>query len=277
MLRRAAIGIASLAAAVAVTLTACSGAGDGRSGPSELDRVTPAAVDPAAFTSATTVAPLGPPAASPRAAVEGFLAAEIAGDRDASFVLLAALDRAKLVTPTAWRAAHTNLPDYVSSTVRAAGSDGSVVTDVTLRPRLDPVTGVFPASATITWRPVAEDGGWRIDLSATSVEAHYPADTGAAPAALAWVRARQSCASDPAAARLLFDPDLAGALCHEAGSFQAAAPAPLSTLTNPAAVVDAYGPDASTFARVVRLSGPRTLDVVTAPLGATWVVIGVTG
>ena len=53
-------------------------------------------------------------------------------------------------------------------------------------------------------------------------------------------------------------------------------PAPLSALTNPAPVVDAYGPGASTFARVVRLSGSATLDVVTAPLGASWVVIGVT-
>ena len=135
---------------------------------------------------------------------------------------------------------------------------------------------MVPASATITWRPVAEGGGWRVDLAATTFEPHYPADAGAAPAALAWVQARQACQDDPAASRLLLDPELATALCHQPGTFVATPPAPLSALTNPAPVVDAYGPGASTFARVVRLSGPATLDVVTAPLGASWVVIGVT-
>ena len=258
-----------------MVLTACSGSGTGRSGPSELDRVVPAAVDPTAFSSATTVAPLGSPAASPRAAVEGFLGAEIAGDRNASFLLLAAADRAKLVTPAAWRAAHTNLPHYLTYAVQGASAGGAVVTDVSLEPRLDPVSGVFPASATITWRPVAEDGGWRVDLAATSVEPHYAADTGAAPAALAWVQARQACQDDPAAARLLFDPEIGRALCRRAGAFRADAPAPVSALTNPAPLVDAYGPGSQTFARVVRLSGPATLDVVTAPLGTSWVVIGV--
>ena len=70
--RRTVLGIASFGAAIAMSLAACSGgAGDGRSGPSELDRITPAAVDPAAFTSATTVAPIGPPAATAAAGRRG--------------------------------------------------------------------------------------------------------------------------------------------------------------------------------------------------------------
>ena len=47
--------------------------------------------------------PAGPAAASPQAAVEGYLTAEIAGDRMASFALLASTERAKLVDLAAWR------------------------------------------------------------------------------------------------------------------------------------------------------------------------------
>jgi hypothetical protein len=40
-------------------------------------------------------------------------------------------------------------------------------------------------------------------------------------------------------------------------------------------VLAAFGPEASIWARVVRVSGPIDLDVFTAPLGEEWVVVGV--
>ena len=60
------------------------------------------------------------------------------------------------------------------------------------------------------------------------------------------------------------------------GTFRAERTSLLAELANPAPVLASYGPDAATWARVVRLTGPATIDVVTAPLGDTWVVIGAT-
>lgn len=279
MLRRTGAGVAGVSAAIIVALSACSGTSTGNAEPSELERFTPAPASAAPFTS--TAVPGAPgaapvPAASPQAAVEGYLAAEIAGDQATSFSLLAAAQRDKLVDLAAWRAAHVNLPVFESYTLQPVTESGAVVTDVALQPRLDAITGVVPARATITWRPVAEDGGWRVDLAGATFEPHYPDDAGAAPAALAWVQARQACQADPEASRLLLDPALAAALCRQPGRFEAGMASPLSALANPTPVVDAYGPGASAFARVVRLTGPATLDVVTAPLGADWVVISVT-
>lgn len=275
MLRRTGAGVAGVSAAVIVALSACSGASTANSGPSELERFTPAPASAAPFTStAPGAAPV--PAASPQAAVEAYLAAEIEGDQATSFGLLAAAQRDKLVDLAAWRAAHVNLPVFESFTVRPVTESSMVVTDVALQPRLDPITGVVPARATITWRPVAEDGGWRVDLARTTFDPQYPDDAGAAPAALAWVQARQACQPDPEASRLLLDPSLATALCRQPGTFAAGEAGPLSALTNATPVVAAYGPGATDFARVVRLTGPATLDVVTAPRGADWVVIGVT-
>jgi hypothetical protein len=214
-------------------------------------------------------------AATPRAAVEAYLTAEVAGDYDTSFGLLARSDRDRIVTPEAWRATKSRTPRITGFTVESSTTaEGTVVTDVALEPNVDPILGVVPGSARITWTPVAEDGGWRVPIEGSSFEARYPDDGGAAPSALAWVGERQACT--PSADRLVFEPELPQALCGVSGSFRAERTSPLAELANPAPVLASYGPDAATWARVVRLTGPTTIDVVTAPLGDSWVVIGAT-
>ena len=42
-----------------------------------------------------------------------------------------------------------------------------------------------------------------------------------------------------------------------------------------AVVTNAFGPAAAQWARVVSLDGPLPLDVVTAPMGDRWLVVGV--
>ncbi len=267
--------LAVLSASVAA-LAACSGGGGRNAGPSPLETLTPPATAAAPLQSAVA-AEVGPPAASPQAAVEGYLGAEIAGDAAGSFQLLAAEARTKVVDVNGWRAARTRLPRFTSYTVEPGGADGTVVTEVRLEPMVDPIVGVIPARATVTWRPVAEDGGWRVGLTGSTIEPRFPADDTADDVALTWVSQRQACTPDPAAATLLLQPNLASALCGQPGMYSAKAPAPLSSLPNPGAVIDAYGPDASSWARVVRLDGPAPLDVITAPLGDQWVVIGIAG
>ena len=214
-------------------------------------------------------------AATPQAAVEAYLTAEVAGDYDTSFGLLAQADRGRIVTPQAWRATKSRTPRITGFTVDAsAAAEGTVVTDVTLEPNVDPILGVVPGSARITWTPVAEAGGWRVPIEGSSFEARYPDDGGAAPSALAWLGERQACS--PSADRLVFEPELPQALCGLSGTFRAERTGLLTELINAAPVLASYGPDAATWARVVRVTGPATIDVVTAPLGDTWVVIGAT-
>ena len=58
-------------------------------------------------------------------------------------------------------------------------------------------------------------------------------------------------------------PDHAYAI--ERGTFRAGAAMPITSFANPAPVFDSYGPDAAAWARVVHVTGPTTIDVVTAP------------
>jgi hypothetical protein len=263
---------AALVGVLVLTVAAgCSSGDGGNAGPSPLETFTPS---PASTVVLTPAAPVGPAAATAQAAVEAHLRAEIAGDVERSFTTLAAADRARLVDAAGWRAARTGRPRITGYTLRPPDSAGKVVTAVDLEPAVDPVLGVVPARATITWRTIAEDGGWRVSLEGSTLVPQYPDAAGAPPAALRWVEQRQACAADPGAGALLLQPDLATQLCQQPGAFRISSTGDLSALADPSGILDAYGPDASTWARVVRVTGPATLDVVTAPLGSAWVVIG---
>ena len=94
---------------------------------------------------------------------------------------------------------------------------------------------------------------------------------------MAWAQARQHCGDgDEYSGSLLGSPVLGDQLCDVRGDFVAAPPAPLGD-TLATEVVAAFGPDATTWARTVAVSGAAELTVVTAPLGDRWVVVGVTG
>jgi hypothetical protein len=64
-------------------------------------------------------------------------------------------------------------------------------------------------------------------------------------------------------------------LQQETGTFTASEPNSLESFAQPSVVTSAFGPDATNWTRVVKLSGPMDIAVVTAPLGDQWVVVAV--
>ena len=221
-------------------------------------------------------APLAAPADSPRGAVEAFLTAEADGDFAASYDLLSAEDRASVGSRARWVTAHADLLPIAGHRIDdvSEGDDGVVVDTLTaFRPGLDPVIGLVPGQAHVTWPAVAEDGGWRVSFGRAQVEPLYPDDARAADAARAWAESRRDCDAD--ARRLLGTPSAGDELCGADGAVRVGQPRALDDPTSADPYVSAYGPESMTWARVVPVVGPVALDVVLAPVGERWVVIGV--
>ena len=221
-------------------------------------------------------------AADPAGAVRQFLDAEVAKAYDASFAVLADDDRAAAAPEKLWAANHVNLPLYTgyrlvgAPTVAADGATATVVVDVDARPSIDPVAGLRPAHAKVSFATVHVADGWRVALRRSTSQPVWADESGAAPAAVAWATSAQGChPTGQYEGGLLGVPKLGKDLCGTSGGFTAGTPQPLSSVGNPAPVVNQFGPDANGWARVVRLDGPATLRAVLAPVGDTWVVVGV--
>lgn len=267
--------VAALAVAAALVGAGCSAAGDaGPADPSVAPVPTvPAPIGPnTPFTTAPVVEPPAAPAPTGVDAVQRYVAAEAAGDWAASYALLADDDRARAGSFARWvDEAEERLPlrSLLDTTV-----DGSaVVTTAVLEPRLDE-TRVVPGRARIEWRPVAADGGWLVAPTGTRVDAVLPADDGAVTAAREWLAGRQQGETvRQYAGNLLGQPMLVDRL--PAGAFTATTVEPLSAAPDPQVAVQAFGPEAERFVRVVAATGPVALVVLAAPNGDTWEVVGV--
>jgi hypothetical protein len=272
--------------AVIVAVSACSGSTpDGHvSSPAALlglpdmsnrpvDVATPLATDePRPGTAAPT----------PREAVERFVRAEAEGETDASFDLLSAADRAEVRTRIAWKAMHSSLPRLVSFV--ASGNvppsptgDAEVRGTVTYTPRLDEIGGLVTTRADVAWTVVGEDAGWRLAYQRSSVTPIYLPDSGAADSAQAWVAVRQACGTPDAtleyAGGLVGSVGIAPALCKSSPA-RFGPPERLGDRPSPAPVLAAFGPEADTWARTVKVTGPRTFHIVLAPHADRWIVIG---
>lgn len=219
-------------------------------------------------------------APDPTGAVRSFLDAEIAKDFDASFAVLADADRAAAAPVSQWAATHADLPRYRSyeliGPAKVDGATATVVADVAMEPGLDSVVGLRAAQARITWTTTQQAGAWRLSLKLSRGEARY-ADAADAPnAAATWATNRQQCTTDGQFdGGLVGFPSIADALCHSSGSISAGDAAQLSSISDPSPVTSFFGPDATAWARVVRLDGPVPMRAVLAPVGDQWVVIGV--
>jgi hypothetical protein len=226
-----------------------------------------------------------PPAPQPdgEAAVRVFLNSEIAGDYAGSFSVLSDRDRSRVGGPDLWLAQHAELPGYRDFIVVDV-EDERVTTEVTFEPRLDEIVGFVPARATVEWRVVSEEGGFLVDLDDTSVRPVIPADDGASAVAVDWA---QAAAAGDATEDLEYGGSLLGqsdiaerirSIADQDGTspgYRSASVSELGDWDHPEVVTNAFGPGAGEWARVVRLDGPAPLDVVTAPLGDRWVVVGV--
>lgn len=214
------------------------------------------------------------PAASAVAAVDAYSNAESTGDFATSWSLLSSDDRDEIGSFEAWRQQHSVSPRFTGSQLVSSGP-GPVVTEATFEPRVDEAVGVIAGSARITWATTEENGGFTIDRSATRSDAHYPSDERAPLDANAWLTAVRS-KTVPTGYRgtLIGLPSLRADLAKAKGPFRPTRTMELADWTTPVLVTNAFGPAASTWARIVRFEGPTDFDAVMAPLGERWVVVG---
>lgn len=213
-------------------------------------------------------------ATSPEAAVRGFLTAEALGDFTASYAFLGPDDLAAHPSPAAWVAAHADLPPVTGFAVEQVA--GATVTTLTaLRSALDPVMGLTPARSRDTWETVEVDGSFRVSQASSTRAALYPSDAGVSAAVARWAQARQECRSEGQAGTILGAPALAEQLCGASGEVVAGEAGTLADGPATTALLDAYGPEAYTWARVVTLSDPVALQAVAAPVADEWQVIAV--
>jgi hypothetical protein len=236
-----------------------------------------AATPPSPFVLGAPAAPEAPSAAAatPSAAVEGFLRAEQAGDFATSFGLLATADRTAQQSRAGWAAAHAEMPvirGFALGAVRV-GSRAEVDTTLVLKPELDEVVGLVPAAATATWIVLPEDGGWRVDFAESTLTPQFPSPDAAPAAARAWIDHRSGC-HGRARARLLGVGSLADEVCAARGSVGVGTAIALEPGESSDPFLAAYGPDVFTWARVVPFVSPSRAGAVLAPLGPRWRVIG---
>jgi hypothetical protein len=154
--------------------------------------------------------------------------------------------------------------------------EGSEVTArVTFEPGLDEVMGLVPERARVTWATGEEAGSWWVDLDESTFEPLHPSDETAPAAVAAWAEAHQACR--PARTwdgNLRGSPALAERLCGAEGTIEVGPALPLGA-ADAAPFLVAFGPGASSWARVVAVTGPVQLRAVVAPIGQEWLVIGV--
>jgi hypothetical protein len=222
-----------------------------------------------------TPAPPGAGADTPEAAVTGFLDAEVMSDYESSFGFLSADDRRNYGSPAGWVVSHADVfAPILSYEVKEVASN-EVVTEVVFEPGIDQVGGLTPGRAQITWDVIltAEDE-WGISLKTSTVEPQYPSDEGAAGAAQQWVDARQACETPSNERSLIGASELSTSLCDASGSL-IIGDVELLDDAEVARIFTAFGPEAASASRIVRVSGSVELGVVLAPIGVEWSVIGV--
>ena len=234
-----------------------------------------------AAVASTSVAsePPDAPAPSPTDAVTAFLAAEVAGRFDVSYGLLSADDRARVDGRMPWAESHANLPPltgFAVDSVVTAGDEATVTTRTDLRSSLDEVVGLVPAHAQASWVSVREDGGWRVAYSRSRLVPQYPSDALASDAAREWVTARQACHQAAEWSGGLVGSDApARRLCRARGEVALGAPTRLPDDTSASDLAAAFGPDVYAWARLVPVTEPARLELIVAPVGERWLVIGV--
>jgi len=219
-------------------------------------------------------------AGSPQEAVEQFLAAEQDADHATSFAYLADSVRLDYGSPQAWRADHPDVLAPVTGfspdgEVTGGGDRAEVPTAMSYRSSLDPVSGLVPARARARWVAVQEDGGWAVDVLATTQEPVLPPDAAAVEAVQAWATEQQRCGTpEQYTGGLRGREDLARALCGAPGAVTAGGVSRLSQLDAPP-LQNSFGAEVVSWARTVTVDGAVPLRAVVAPVDDRWLVVGV--
>jgi hypothetical protein len=247
--------------------------------------------DKSAASKASDVAPTGAavalngalptPKATVRDAVTALLTAEQHGDHAASFLLIDDAGRADYPDVLRWRDRRNELPAITGFRIVGNGKAANSV-DVLVEhaPALDPFIGLSPAQEHEIWVGRREHGGWLLDADATS-DPVLPADSGVAPAAMAWLQAAKACDANAVNAaqgvtQLLGVGNAVDQLCAAKPVLDAGKPGPVKAGAATQQLVAQYNADAVGWARSVTLTGgTQPIDVLLAPIGDAWRVIGV--
>ena len=269
MFERSRIGLLSLW--LMASIVACGGPASAPAPP----------VLPAPTTTTTAVAAVYLPT-NPEtvATVERFLTAEIAGDFQESFTLLAESDQEAAGGVEGWVADHylvlPTILGYRLTDDTVDDGTAEVSADLTLQAGLDELVGLIPGAAEATWVVVDEAGEWRIGFTESRIDPIFLDDDGAPAAVSNWANERLTCDPEPDSDALLLGfPMLADGLCGATGAVTVGGPGALDDAADAAPFLAAYGPEVGIWARVVEVQTPVALRVVVAPIGEQWEVIGV--
>jgi hypothetical protein len=220
-----------------------------------------------------------PPAPAPDEAVRRFLELEIARDFGGSYGLLSAPDRIRESSRATWTTDHADLPVVTGSQIDGVHVDGNradVSARLTLRAELTPGRALVPSRASATFATVAEDGGWRVAFGDTTVVPQYPPPASVPAAVQEWARERRACRTAPEyVAGLVGAAARADALCGTHGPIRTGRVRDLPETAQDQPFLAAFGSEVHDWARVVPVVGPVRMDVVVAPLGERWLVVGV--
>ena len=224
-----------------------------------------------------------PEPAGARDALDAFLTAEATGRPDRAYALVARADQYGSVDTWVEAQADRPLPLTFRLGAEQPGPAGAtdVTVEVTRHPSLDPFIGFVPGRSTEVWRVDQEGGRWRVEPDPVRSTPFLPSDDAAPAAAGSWVSRLAHC--DRAGAHQLetgaslYGPaDLVGLPCREGGEWQAGPTLGLDRDPDPQSLVEAFGPDVSSWARLVPVHGPRSRFLATvAPIGDSWRVVAV--
>jgi hypothetical protein len=232
-------------------------------------------------TTTTTPSPLVPPALKTLTPLDGlhrFLDARVAGDDDSAWRFVSDRDHRQFPEAVDWEDANGVLPrvtGYTLGTPVVTGDRARVPGAIAYEPVLDEIAGNVPAAADTNWVVVREGGVWHVALAESEIRARRPADTGAEAAARVWATARQQCTTAAQWREFLGNADdRVDALCHSRRAVTVGRVRELDDTDSAEPFLAAFGGDVFSWARVVPLASPVHLDLVLAPIGEQWFVIG---
>jgi hypothetical protein len=218
---------------------------------------------------------------SPEAAVRVLMTALVARDDDAAWSIISPVDRDRIAVKQHLKE-QTNALGWTG--FRVTGVSGDRVTlEIAQTPRISDVDGVVAASATITVPTTNDQGRYSVNWSRRTVTPHFPEfsaseDELVRNTVTAWVRDRQTCASSSPREHqsgLIGVVGLATSLCRHDGDVRVGEVSDLDSLDEPDPILEGFGGAAFQWARVVSVEAPVKMNVILAPRGTEWIVIGI--
>jgi hypothetical protein len=238
-------------------------------------------------TNTQEASPVGPVSSTPPTASSANDAALQFGEAivdnrtEVAFALLTTDEQARLGSVARFRDSLSREAPWQAVSLEPSSGANAALLRVSLSPSIDEIRGVVPAAATVRLPVVNEVGAWRIRWERRQFTPTYVADERRlGDDVKAWAQARQrSCEGtrpdSEYSGGLVGIVGLADSLCSTKGEPVVADVGDIYRLDDPQPLLDAFGSASFDWARVVSLSAPTPMDVIAAPVGDRWLVVGV--